>query len=222
MTPLESAGGWYPDPDGPGLRWWDGWRWTPNIHRGGVSGFSPPGSWTNAPPPLPFHARRASFGPRAGAWMIDALITMGPPMVAYLVLFLSFFADAWSNEAPDFPAQIFPVLAAVYLIPTVYHWAFAATSGRTIGMRIVGLRVVDSTTGHRLPAGRAALRGLFTGALGSVMYGIGFLWMVWDRQGRTVSDIVSRSTVVDLRPDVEDLSIRGALSRHDGSRPASP
>ena len=30
-APPVTPAGWYPDPHGAGLRWWDGWRWTEHV-----------------------------------------------------------------------------------------------------------------------------------------------------------------------------------------------
>lgn len=30
--PQQPTAGWYPDPNGPGLRWWDGGLWTDHVH----------------------------------------------------------------------------------------------------------------------------------------------------------------------------------------------
>lgn len=30
--------GWYPNPEGPGLRWWDGTAWTAHLHTGDAAG----------------------------------------------------------------------------------------------------------------------------------------------------------------------------------------
>jgi hypothetical protein len=32
MEPAAAPPGWYPNPQGPGLRWWDGSEWTDKIH----------------------------------------------------------------------------------------------------------------------------------------------------------------------------------------------
>ncbi|AXI76867.1 phospholipid scramblase-related protein [Peterkaempfera bronchialis] len=43
MTTATNPPGWYPDPHGaPGLRWWDGSRWTEHTHAGTDAGGIPP------------------------------------------------------------------------------------------------------------------------------------------------------------------------------------
>ena len=40
-TPPPPPAGWYPDPEGTDLRWWDGKLWTDHVHADPASGNSP-------------------------------------------------------------------------------------------------------------------------------------------------------------------------------------
>ena len=68
------APGWYQDPSGPGLRWWDGTRWTEH-HQPAV-----------APPPPPA-APLAPAVPQQKWWHIPLLVGLGVvSSVGYIVL----------------------------------------------------------------------------------------------------------------------------------------
>jgi len=65
--------GWYPDPTGPGLRWWDGYRWTEHAQAA-----TPPAA--PAAPPLAPGAPLPSGVPEIHKqkwWHIPLLVVLG-------------------------------------------------------------------------------------------------------------------------------------------------
>lgn len=84
-----------------------------------------------------------------------------------------------------------PLLVAFLLIN---HVGLAAEGG-SIGKRVLGLRIVR-VDGSRVGVGRAALRELVrcTGSVWSL--GLGFLWMLDDRQRQTWHDLAGGTIVV--------------------------
>lgn len=84
------------------------------------------------------------------------------------------------------------VAAAVVLFFT----GFWTRAGRTLGMQAWRLRI-DSTDGARISTRQALIR--LAGALASAAcFGIGYLWIVFDRERRSWHDIASGSRVVVL------------------------
>ncbi|MCG5219487.1 RDD family protein [Streptosporangium sp. KLBMP 9127] len=87
------------------------------------------------------------------------------------------------------PAEL-AILAGLFL----YVWMQHALWGRTLGKRLLGLRVVAARTGGRLGAGKAALRTLFFPTLAFVpdiglpCLLVGGLWMLIDPEGRVLHD----------------------------------
>jgi uncharacterized RDD family membrane protein YckC len=67
---------------------------------------------------------------------------------------------------------------------------------QSLGRRLVGARAVDRTTSSSIGYPRAAGRFAFRTFI-STLLGIGFFWMIWDRDDRTLHDIVCRSGVID-------------------------
>lgn len=73
---------------------------------------------------------------------------------------------------------------------------FWTYKGQTLGMQVWGLRV-QNTDGTAITLWQAMLRFLI--AIASwLCLGLGYLWMLWDKQGRTWHDIYSESQVVRL------------------------
>ena len=79
---------------------------------------------------------------------------------------------------------------AACVVLVTYLTGAWATTGRTWGSHVMGLRVVDRK-GRRLRPGVALLRGLFC-----TFFPIGLLWCAVNPSRRSVQDIVLRTAVV--------------------------
>ena len=83
------------------------------------------------------------------------------------------------------------LLVAVF----VYVGYLEGRRGGTPGKRLAGLRVVRAEDGAPLGMSRAIAR-LFARFLSAMPFFLGYLWMLWDRDGRTWHDGLTRSRVV--------------------------
>ncbi len=90
-----------------------------------------------------------------------------------------------------------PVLASLLLIGVFAFFAkFWTHSGQTLGMQVWGVRI-QNRDGSAIDLWQALLR--FFIAIGSwLCCGLGFLWMLWDKDQRTWHDRYSDSVVVQL------------------------
>ena len=79
-------------------------------------------------------------------------------------------------------------------IVTLYLLIFQATTGRTLGMRLLRLRVIDV---YGAPPGplRAALRALGYVAC-ALTLGLGFIWVGFDREKRGLHDWIAGTYVI--------------------------
>ena len=87
--------------------------------------------------------------------------------------------------------------ALLWLVTALYavvSWRFG---GQTVGMRAWRLRVVDD---HGQRPTWPALCVRFAAAHGSwALLGLGWLWSLWEPQGRTLHDLISRTRMVKLQ-----------------------
>jgi len=87
-------------------------------------------------------------------------------------------------------ASFLLTLTAAFVVTVVYLTAAWATTGRTWGNHVMGLRVVDRK-GRRVRPTVALLRALFC-----ALFPIGLLWCGATPARRSVQDIVLRTSVV--------------------------
>jgi uncharacterized RDD family membrane protein YckC len=88
-----------------------------------------------------------------------------------------------------------PVVLVIFVLwEFVYFGGAWASSGRTPGMALLGICVVR-TDGAVLGSRQGWLRAL-TFPLGFLTLGVGFIWILVDRERRAVYDVIAGSTVV--------------------------
>lgn len=198
MSDLPPAG-WYPDPTVPGQqRWWDGQRWS--DHRA-------PGSPAATAAPAGSVPRLATFGQRLGASLLDGLVLSIPLFGAIAATFVVFAviagaaldgsSGAGSGVAFGGVAVFGIVMLAAMVLPVLYAVGFEGSPhGQTIGKWLVGIRVVDGPTAGRLGTSKAFVRVLVRTFASGAVFALGYLWMLWDEQGRTWHDLAADSRVV--------------------------
>ena len=104
----------------------------------------------------------------------------------------------------------------------LYWWLGLAVAGRTVGMAVLGLRVVRAD-GSPLPSGRAAGRVLLM-PVSFLVVGLGLIGVLLDRRRRALHDALSGTTVVydwGDRPAEMPSPLSAWLDRH-GETPDLP
>lgn len=86
--------------------------------------------------------------------------------------------------------------AVGFLVAISYYTYFeGGPRGQTLGKRLLGIRVVDFSTGGPIGYGRAAVRYV-TSIVSAIVIYIGYLWMLWDREKQCWHDKTANSVVV--------------------------
>jgi uncharacterized RDD family membrane protein YckC len=78
------------------------------------------------------------------------------------------------------------------------HKWIADSRGGTAGKRIVGLRVVDDHTHGPIGVVNGFVGTLFAFVSG-LLFGLGYLWAIWDRERKTWHDHAVKSSVIRRR-----------------------
>lgn len=136
-----------------------------------------------------FQGLRAGVVSRTIAGAIDYALIVGLTFGSYAtVAILKFLIDPRDYQLPQWRFGVFLVLGFGYFL--VYLTLAFATSGRTLGGRLLGLRVVGRK-GTRVPWGTALLRAAFC-----VAVPVGLFWCAVSRENRSVQDVVLRTSVI--------------------------
>ena len=137
----------------------------------------------------PYQGRRAGLVTRTVASVIDAIVVVLLLSVVYLgVAAARFLLDPQAFSFPA-PKAVF-ALAGFLAMLTAYLTASWATTGRTYGDHVMGLRVVNFRGRHQRWA------GAFLRALACTFFPIGLLWVAVSPENRSLQDVVLRTSVV--------------------------
>ena len=125
----------------------------------------------------------ASFGKRAVAYIIDSVIVgliAGIP-IGCLIAITTAFAMQMSEEAyiiAIIAISLIAVFWAVVAGTLYYAWMWSRT-GQTLGKKWLGIKVV---TAEWTPPSfwRSVGRAIIRYWLSDLVFGLGFLWMLWD------------------------------------------
>ena len=170
---------------------------------GAPPGTYPPPPGTYPPPgyggaggggPVPYGL--ASFGQRAGGYLIDFVIIMAILFVGFMVLGLTIPSDTYDPDPdPSGLGILFLLLswAGALAYPIVLE---GRPEGQTLGKKAVGIRVVRRANGAPLGYGLSAGRTLFRAFIEPMAFGLGLLWAAWDPEIQTFHDKVAGTLVV--------------------------
>jgi uncharacterized RDD family membrane protein YckC len=145
---------------------------------------------------FPTEDNLASFWWRLLAYVIDAIIVS-----VLLSFFASTFIIAMYKEMEGNAVTNEALLARlkfnliVFVVSAVYHSIFEATPMRgSIGKRICKLAVVDAD-GRRLSILKALVRN-FSKLLSSIVFGIGYLTILWDDHRQAWHDKIAKTYII--------------------------
>lgn len=143
---------------------------------------------------------------RLAALFYDSLLCVALMMVVTLIYQQGFLRLIHGSEELLAMSQAGaldrdPLQASLVLLSLFGFFAkFWTHNGQTLGMQAWGLRI-QNADGTAIDLWQALLR--FVVAIGSwLCLGLGFFWMLWDKQGRTWHDAYSDSRMVQLPKNV--------------------
>ena len=149
---------------------------------------APPGGGAPGYQQQPVHTGSGPSGPRAGFWqrfgalILDGLILLVPSIIVVVAVGQG---------------------AAANLITTIIGLAYyvyfeGGPTGQTIGKKTLGIRVYDFRGGGgQIGYGRALVRSLVKYISGLVFL-LGYLWMLWDKEKQCWHDKAAGDVVVPV------------------------
>jgi len=123
---------------------------------------------------------RSSFGRRVVAYLLDGVI-LG---VVYGIVAVIFSQSVGSG------AEL--VVGALY-----FTFLDGGPRGQTVGKMALGIRVIDFREGGSIGYGRGVVRWLGL-IISAIPCGLGFLWMLWDKEKQCWQDKLANSVVVPV------------------------
>jgi uncharacterized RDD family membrane protein YckC len=136
-----------------------------------------------------FQGKRAGVVTRTAAGAIDYALVAGAVLGTYLGIgILRFLLDPRTLAWPTWTFLQVLLIGGVYFV--LYLTLAWSLTGRSVGARVMGVRVVN-WRGRRLLFVGALLRAAFC-----VVFPIGLFWCVVSRSNRSVQDVVLRSSVI--------------------------
>jgi uncharacterized RDD family membrane protein YckC len=144
----------------------------------------------------------AGFVSRLFAFVLDVIILIvAISLTTWLITFLDVLFDLENIMDADLIRFIVTILLTlvVYVGYPMFFWTF---TGKTVGMMLMGLRVV-TTDGQYLSLGRSARR-LIGYAISAIPFFLGFFWILIDDRRQGWHDKIAGTCVVydwAARPD---------------------
>jgi uncharacterized RDD family membrane protein YckC len=135
---------------------------------------TPPGSYSSGP-----SGPRSGFWRRVGAAIVDFFVLLVPSIILLLM---------FKNGAA------YQLLSTVISLGYFTYFEGGAT-GQTVGKRALGIRVYDFRQGGAIGYGRAFVRQIGK-YLSAIPLGLGYLWMLWDKENQCWQDKLAGSVVV--------------------------
>ena len=138
---------------------------------------------------------------RFAAMFYDFLLSVALLMVTtllYKMVQMGIYGEEQLRQMSDAGALDGDPLLSTLLVMILFAFfaKFWTHNGQTLGMQVWGLRI-ENADGSAVDLWQALLR--FVVAIGSwLLCGLGFVWMLWDKQGRTWHDAYSGSRMVQL------------------------
>ena len=133
-------------------------------------------------------------GDRAGVWrrmiagLLDLFVVAG--ISAPIAAGIEFAKGQWSDP------RVIGLTAGIALaVMFSYLTVSIALTGRTLGMRLLSLRTIDVRTGL-IPTGSQAMKRAVGYIFSLATFGIGIIYALVDREGRTMHDRFSKTIVI--------------------------
>lgn len=117
-------------------------------------------------------------------WLAGAITGIRPPASV----------DIWLDLVLSSDPSVYLALQLSVAVAAVYVMVFQIVAGRTLGMRLLGLHIIDVYGDTPSPA-RALLRTVgYVGAVATLM--LGFFWIAIDREKRGLHDWLAGTYVI--------------------------
>lgn len=136
----------------------------------------------------------ARFLRRAAAAALDGVLFASVSMLILVVVYGKAYLG-WLHEdtSGGFYGWLDPIVNQV--LPIIVPALFWVRLGATPGKLLMECCVVDAVTFEKISFSRALLRS-FAYLVSLATFGLGFIWVIWDKRGQSFHDKIARTVVV--------------------------
>ena len=139
----------------------------------------------------------ASWGRRAAAFLVDAVVLIGSFVPTFIWAFST--EDPVTGEISDDSALVLGL--QILFLPSLYQWLMLGIWGQTLGKMALGIVVRRGEDGAPFGLLRALGRVASVFVLGIVTIPLllSYLWPLWDDRNQTLHDKMANTIVVRTR-----------------------
>ena len=162
--------------------------------------------WCEAYVVNPSIGSKAGIGLRLGAHVVDMII-LGV-ILAVSVLVLGALVAGIQGAGGSQNAAIGGLFLGMFIGFAAYLAVIVTflSKGLTPGKYLVGEQVVDHLTGGQPGLGTMLLREIVGKWVSGILFGLGYLWAIWDKDGQAWHDKIAGTVVVRKRPSAAPLT----------------
>lgn len=135
------------------------------------------------------NVKYAGFWTRFFAVLLDVVVLS---MVLVPLLLLAIGPELWTDPERADSAFVRVTEFGFSLVATVLFWKYRAA---TPGKMMMGIIIVDETTGGEVPTGRLVFRYLAY-IVSMLPCGLGYLWVAFDKRKQGFHDKLAKTLVV--------------------------
>lgn len=138
----------------------------------------------------------AGVGARFLASMVDGMIVGAIYFVLMIPVFIfGVAAGMKGNNSPVLAALTIIIQGAGWLL-TIFYYVYFTAKGQTWGKKALKIRVVRAENGEAPGYTKAFLREVVGKLMSATVFGLGYLWMLWDGKKQTWHDKIGGTVVV--------------------------
>jgi len=129
----------------------------------------------------------ASAGSRALAVSIDLLVTGG----FYTLILIPFFLM-------DDDSLVSMISSVLGIAVSIYYIYFIGKSGQTLGKKVMKIKVIKIKTNEHPDYVGSFLREVVGKFVSGLVFGLGYLWIIWDDKKQGWHDKIAGTVVVKV------------------------
>ncbi len=142
----------------------------------------------------------ATTGSRILASIIDGVVIAIPTfIISFIIGFITSAVSVNSADTTLATMISFITNLIVYVLTQIYYVYFIGSKGQTVGKMAMKIKVVKEDDNSVPGYGSAFLREVIGKLLSSIVFSLGYFWMIWDVKKQGWHDKIAHTIVVKVQ-----------------------